>query len=157
MWVWRVSYKSSCHTSQIRTSGLQVRMCREGVASWTPISGVLPCKTQEERLSWAGSQNAGPMLGATVVEEPLGIHAVVGPDAELVDDEHLRRQVYPHAPVQPVLGTGFPEVLHQVVGPHEVSPVPVLDGPQGQCVMGVDGQDKCPAVNGVTAQRLCPR
>jgi hypothetical protein len=42
-------------------------------------------------------------------------HSVVGPDAELVDDEQLGRQVDPQPPIQPVVGHGPAQVLDQVV------------------------------------------
>ena len=54
---------------------------------------------------------------------------VIGRDAELVDDEHPGHQVDSHAAIQPVFGPGLLKVVHQVAGAHEVSPVPVVDGP----------------------------
>ena len=61
--VWRVSYKSSCYTSQIRTSGFQVRTGRERVTSRNQLVAFLLRRTPRRALilpsSWAGPQFAG--------------------------------------------------------------------------------------------------
>lgn len=61
--VWRVSYKSSCYTSQIRTSGFQVRIGRERVTSRNQLVAFLLRRTPRRALilpsSWAGPQFAG--------------------------------------------------------------------------------------------------
>src|SRR5262249_46566125 len=53
--------------------------------------------------------------------------AIVGPDAELVDDQHLGGEVDPQAAIEAVLGLGAAEVFHQVVGADEVDAVAGLD------------------------------
>jgi len=60
-----------------------------------------------------GCQDDAPPLvaGRDEGEKCCGRLAVVGPDAELVNDEHLGRQVDAYAAVQPMLGLGASQVL----------------------------------------------
>jgi hypothetical protein len=60
-------------------------------------------------------------------EEGGGGRAVVGPDAELVDDQHLGGELDAQVAVEAVLGLGAAEVFHQVVGAGEVDAVAGLD------------------------------
>jgi hypothetical protein len=57
-----------------------------------------------------------------------GRQPVVGPDAELIDDEDLRGDVDPHPAVQGVLGHGPAKVFDEGLGPDEADPVTLLNG-----------------------------
>ena len=46
----------------------------------------------------------------------------VGPDAQLIPDEDLGRQVHLHPPVQVVLDAGLSQIFHQIIGADEVGP-----------------------------------
>lgn len=46
------------------------------------------------------------MAGRDQGQECAGRQTVVGPDAELVNEEHLWGQIDPHAPVEAMLGLG---------------------------------------------------
>ncbi len=60
-------------------------------------------------------------------EEGGGRRAIVRPDAELVDDQHLGGKVDAETAIEAVLSLGSAEVFHQIVGAGEVDAVAVLD------------------------------
>lgn len=53
-------------------------------------------------------------------EEGCRGRAIIRPDAELVDDQHLGREVDAEPAIDAVLGLGPAEVLHQMVGAGEI-------------------------------------
>jgi hypothetical protein len=77
----------------------------------------------------AGKDDAATLVASGDQREEGGsAEAVVGPDAELVDDEDLRRKVDAHAPIQSVLGLSAAQVFDQVVGADKVNALPVIYG-----------------------------
>ena len=77
--------------------------------------------------------DAAPLVpGRHQREEGGGRLPVVGPDAELINDEHLGGQVDAHPAVQVVLGPGLPQVHHQVVSANEVDSLTLPEGLESQ-------------------------
>ena len=76
----------------------------------------------------------------TRVKKAVAAFPVIGPDAELVHDQHLGRQVDASAFGPGCAPPGLSlEVLHQVVGPDEVGPLAMIYGPLSAKATGQSG------------------
>jgi hypothetical protein len=75
---------------------------------------------------------AALVAGRDQREERGDGEAVVGPDAELVDNEELGRQVRAHAAIEAMLGPRPAQILEEVLSPHDVDAEALLDGAQAE-------------------------